>query len=72
MVITDAMVTAAYNRLLSAINDIEPCGGCAVSGNPDACSVCGGSGFIQKYDGMTAMRLALEAADDQRRNDQLA
>lgn len=76
MPITDEMVSAAYNVFLAAINDTAPCDRCSSNGyhhgfgehghDPDWCDICGGSGFVAAHDEMSAMRKALEAAEDSR------
>lgn len=70
--VTDEMAAAAYNRFTNAVNDAAPCARCRQRGyhhgfgenghDPDWCTACGGSGFVQKYDEQTAMKLAVEAA----------
>ncbi len=72
MQVTDEMVFAAYNRYLNACNETEECERCNGRGyhhgfgmqghDPDWCENCGGPGIQPKYDEITAMRLALEAA----------
>lgn len=70
--VTDEMAAAAYNVFCKAINECSPCERCNQRGyhhgfgedgcDPDWCDKCGGSGFVQKYDEQTAMKLAIKAA----------
>ncbi len=70
--ITTEMVERAYNRFMQTMSETEDCQRCVSRGyhhgfdehgnDPDRCEVCGGSGFVPKFDEMSAMREALGAA----------
>ena len=70
--VTLQMAAEAHAKFVEALNDQEPCRRCEGQGyhhgfgehghDPDWCEVCGGSGFDQKYDEVTAMQMAITAA----------